>query len=112
MTKNEIIKIAEQKYFRRYSGHVDEQIALDRARKLEINAFVDGYLEALSQHDVINWVSVLDNLPPIEESVLVYDGFRIYISNRLDENGIVWDESQQILDKVTHWMHLPQIPCE
>jgi hypothetical protein len=60
---------------------------------------------------VMHWVSVFDNLPPIEESVLVYDGFSIYISNRLDENGIVWDESQQILEEVTHWMPLPKIPC-
>jgi hypothetical protein len=60
---------------------------------------------------VKHWVSVLDSLPPIEESVLVYDGFGIYISNRLDETGIVWDESQQIIDEVTHWMHLPKVPC-
>ena len=60
---------------------------------------------------VMHWVSVLDNLPQVEESVLVYDGFSIYISNRLDEDGVVWDESQQILDDVTHWMHLPPSPC-
>lgn len=60
---------------------------------------------------VMHWVSVLENLPPVEESVIVYDGFSIYISNRLDEKGIVWDESQHILDDVTHWMYLPKIPC-
>lgn len=60
---------------------------------------------------VMHWVSVLDNLPQVEESVLVYDGFSIYISNRLDKDGVVWDESQQIIDDVTHWMHLPETPC-
>lgn len=50
------------------------------------------------------------NLPPVEQDVLVYDGFAIYISNRLDEEGIVWDESVYRLDKVTHWMFLPEKP--
>ena len=57
-----------------------------------------------------NWVSVSDYLPPVEEYVLVYDGFGIYISCILDEQYVVWDESQQLLDKVSHWMRLPQIP--
>lgn len=60
---------------------------------------------------VIHWVSVKDELPPVELNVLVYDGFSIYISNRLDEDGVVWDESNQILDDVTHWIHLPSLPC-
>jgi hypothetical protein len=67
--------------------------------------------KSLNIAGVMHWVSVLDNLPPVEKSVLVYDCFRIYISNRLDENGISWDKSEQILDEVTHWMHLPTIPC-
>lgn len=58
----------------------------------------------------MDWIQVEKELPPIEVDVLVYDGFRIYISNRLDEVGITWDESIYILDEVTHWMHLPSNP--
>lgn len=60
---------------------------------------------------VSNWVAVRDELPPVELDVLVWDEFSIYISNRLDVEGVVWDESTQILDNVTHWMHLPKPPC-
>ncbi len=67
--------------------------------------------KALHLGCVMYWVSVDEKLPPVEIDVLVWDKFNIYISNRLDEEGIVWDESQQILDDVTHWMHLPKPPC-
>lgn len=60
---------------------------------------------------VSNWVAVKDKLPPVELDVLVWDEFSIYISNRLDVEGIVWDESIHILDNVTYWMHLPKPPC-
>jgi hypothetical protein len=60
--------------------------------------------------DVIKWVAVKDELPTVELDVLVWDGFSVYISNRLDENNVVWDESMQILDNVTHWHHLPKPP--
>ena len=56
------------------------------------------------------WVSIENDLPPIEQDVLVSDGFATYISNRLDNEGIVWDESVYKLDKVTHWMFLPEKP--
>jgi hypothetical protein len=60
--------------------------------------------------DVIKWVAVKDELPTVELDVLVWDGFSVYISNRLYENNVVWDESIQILDNVTHWHHLPKPP--
>jgi hypothetical protein len=60
---------------------------------------------------VMHWVAIEDKLPPIEVDVLVWDEFNVYICNRLDEDGVVWDESTQILDGVTHWMHLPEPPC-
>ena len=65
----------------------------------------------LNLGSVMQWVAVKDELPPIEVDVLIWDGFSVYVSNRLDENGIVWDESIQIFDDVTHWMHLPEPPC-
>jgi len=65
----------------------------------------------LNLGSVMQWVSVKDELPPVEVDVLVWDGFNIYISNRLDEDGVDWDESTQILDSVTHWMYLPEPPC-
>jgi len=49
MTDNDIRKIAEKKYFKRYSGYIDEQVQLDRARRVQIDAFVQGFKEALSQ---------------------------------------------------------------
>ena len=52
-TDNEIRKIAEQKYHRMYSGYIDEQIQLDRVRRTQIESFVDGFKEALSQDAVI-----------------------------------------------------------
>lgn len=60
--------------------------------------------------DVMQWVAIEDALPPVELDVLVWDEFNIYITNRLDSNYIVWDESAQILDGVTHWMYLPKPP--
>lgn len=59
---------------------------------------------------VISWMSVSEKLPPIEKDVLVYDGFSIYITNRLDHDGIIWDESNQIFDEITHWMPMPETP--
>jgi hypothetical protein len=58
---------------------------------------------------ISGWVSVDDELPPVEIDVLVYDGFSVYISNRLDADGVVWDESVFVLDDVTHWMFIPKI---
>tara|TARA_R100001244_G_C5153594_1_gene130073 strand:+ start:810 stop:977 length:168 start_codon:yes stop_codon:yes gene_type:complete len=49
MTDKEIKKLAEQKYFRRYSGYIDEQIELDRSRQLQIKSFTEGFKEALKQ---------------------------------------------------------------
>jgi hypothetical protein len=60
---------------------------------------------------VMQWVAVEDALPPVELDVLVWDEFNVYITNRLDSNYVVWDESTQILDNVTHWMYLPEPPC-
>lgn len=59
----------------------------------------------------MKWFSIDDVLPSVEQDVLVWDGFRVYISNILDVDGVEWDESVQILDKVTHWMPLPDVPC-
>ena len=49
MTDREIRTIAEQKYFKRYSGYIDEQIKLDRGREMQIDSFVEGFKEALKQ---------------------------------------------------------------
>lgn len=35
MTDKEIRDIARAKYFKRHSGYIDEQIALDRAREMQ-----------------------------------------------------------------------------
>jgi len=67
--------------------------------------------QALDLSNVMQWVAIEDKLPPIEVDVLVWYEFNVYICNRLDEDGVVWDESTQILDGVTHWMHLPEPPC-
>lgn len=58
------------------------------------------------------WIAVKDELPPIELDVIVWDGFASYISNRLDEHFVVWDESRNFLDDVTHWQYLPKSPDE
>ena len=58
----------------------------------------------------MEWISIENDLPPIEVDVLVWDGFSTYICNRLDEDLVVWDESMQILDNVTHWAYLPEPP--
>ena len=71
----------------------------------------NGTEQALITPVVMQWVAVEDALPPVELYVLVWDEFSIYISNRLDVEGVIWDESTQILDDVTHWMYLPQPPC-
>jgi hypothetical protein len=56
------------------------------------------------------WIPVEERLPPIELDVLVWDGFNVYITNRLDSKNVAWDESTQILDVVTHWQPLPEPP--
>jgi len=71
----------------------------------------DQLTKQLNLTDVMQWVAVEDALPPIELDVLVWDEFNVYITNRLDSNYIVWDESTQILDGVTHWMPMPEPPC-
>jgi len=38
----EIYDAASEKYFRRYSGFINEQIELDASRSLEIKAFIEG----------------------------------------------------------------------
>ena len=38
---------ARKKYFRRYSGYIDEQIELDRSRDMQIDAFKEGAKWAL-----------------------------------------------------------------
>ena len=72
---------------------------------------VNDYANKLVLSGVMQWVAIEDKLPPVEVDVLVWDEFNIYICNRLDEYGVVWDESTQILDGVTHWIHLPKPPC-
>lgn len=87
----------------RYLNEVEKELylAIERMNADNQQINIDGGM---------HWFSVSDNLPPVEKSVLVYDGFGVYISNRLDENRIVWDESKQILDEVTHWQLLPNPP--
>ena len=70
-----------------------------------------------------NWINVKDQLPPDDESVLVYvnDNIRIFsyvVSYLVDMRAHWWvDESgdyhSDIADgDVTHWMPLPQPPSE
>jgi hypothetical protein len=59
-----------------------------------------------------NWINITDKLPPAEIDVLVSDGIGIYISNRLDDDELVWDESHYDIIEITHWMFLPELPNE
>lgn len=72
---------------------------------------LENEIQPSSLGAVMHWVAVKNALPTVELNVLVWDQFNIYITNRLDSNYIVWDESNQILDDVTHWMYLPEPPC-
>lgn len=75
-----------------------------------------------------NWIRVVDKMPPIGESVLIYRRFAIrhgvdvtnnqFIEQQIDwiTNGI-WDGKQWTYDgyptyDVTHWMPLPEPPKE
>lgn len=62
------------------------------------------------EKNIIGWVAVKDKLPQVELDVLVYDGFSIYITNRLDTDDTQWCDSGQIFDEITHWMELPKPP--
>ena len=64
----------------------------------------------------MKWISVTDNLPKINDVVLVYDKdiedvATGYISEFIGDR-CVWiiDYGQSISDEVTHWMPLPQLP--
>lgn len=66
----------------------------------------------------MEWISVKDKMPRINEVVLVYDKFiedvsTGYISEFLGDR-VVWiiDYGQSISDEVTHWMPLPEPPKE
>ena len=95
--------------------HLDEHVEDTDKDSLEVAKFFERMLkvafEKLNIPVVMQWVAVKDALPPVELDVLVWDEFNVYITNRLDSNYIVWDESTQILDEVTHWMYLPEPPC-
>ena len=66
----------------------------------------------------MEWISVKDKMPRINEVVLVYDKFIEdvsigYISEFLGYR-VVWiiDYGQSVSDEVTHWMPLPEPPKE
>ena len=66
----------------------------------------------------MKWISVTDNLPRINDVVLVYDKHiedvtTGYISEFIGDR-CVWiiDCGESISDEVTHWMPLPEPPNE
>ena len=66
----------------------------------------------------MKWISVTDNLPRINDVVLVYDKHiedvaTGYISEFLGDRGVwIIDYGQSISDEGTHWMPLPEPPKE
>lgn len=66
----------------------------------------------------MEWISVKDRRPSINEIVLVYDTFFEdvsigYISEFLGERTIwIIDYGESVSDTVTHWMPLPEPPKE
>ncbi len=57
------------------------------------------------------WISVDDEQPEIDETVLLFDG-SIYIGLREFGDYYVQDISYSGLWNVTHWMPLPKPPIE
>lgn len=66
----------------------------------------------------MEWISVKDRLPSIDENVLVYDNcFKDvsigYISDFLNYRKTwITDCGESVSDTVTHWMPLPEPPKE
>lgn len=66
----------------------------------------------------MKWISVTDNLPRINDVVLVYDKHiedvaTGYISEFIGDRSVwIIDYGQSISDEVTHWMPLPEPPNE
>ena len=66
----------------------------------------------------MEWISVKDKMPRINEVVLVYDKFIEdvsigYISEFLGERTVwIIDYGESVSDTVTHWMPLPEPPKE
>jgi hypothetical protein len=60
-----------------------------------------------------DWVKVDDRLPEEEESVLLCDGFSICIGHIFDsENKYWWNSPDIMMNDITHWMPLPELPSK
>ena len=71
--------------------------------------------KALNKTDVMRWVSVKDELPNVNQYVIIYDGTSVkdfYYFNNLKEFRSFYEEDgiQPKNENVTHWMPLPKPP--
>jgi hypothetical protein len=66
-----------------------------------------------------DWISINDKLPEFKnscfsEDVLITDGSDIYIGSLCDNSAIEepnsWMAHDHGVDKITHWMPLPELP--
>lgn len=70
---------------------------------------------ALRKTDVMRWVCVNEELPTINQNVIIFDGVSVkdfYYFNNLQEFRSFYEEDgiQPINKNVTHWMSLPVPP--
>ena len=65
----------------------------------------------------MEWISIEDYLPQVEEEVLACDKWDVYVA-KLDSYGYGgWQELTGTgafigISKVTHWMPLPELPSK
>lgn len=69
----------------------------------------------LTQSSVMRWVSVQEELPIVNQNVIVFDGVSVkdfYYFNNLGEFRSFYEEEgiQPKNENVTHWMPLPVPP--
>ena len=69
----------------------------------------------LPQSSVMRWISVQEELPIVNQNVIIFDGVSVkdfYYFNNLGEFRSFYEEEgiQSKNENVTHWMPLPEPP--
>ena len=92
----------------------NELIALFVNGAMPIGELIDECYELGQQHP--HWISVEDELPPIRQGVIAYNGVTSRIAWVLEDGSWIaethkeWERRCFNQYPVTHWMPLPQVP--
>jgi len=106
ITDEQIKDAANSQYRKYHSGYINEQIALDSSRALQIKCFKEG-IKWMQDQMQPEWISVKERLPEIGVMVLVH---RLEGYYSVDQYRQLHGEIRSFMYNVTHWMPLPSPP--